>query len=141
MTDGGGLIFTLSAAGNAAWVLRYRNGTRRPEMTLGPYPAISLSEARTMALVKRAKIAQGKHPIADRLKAKAALAKDWAVRQLIKDYREKVLVTLVRERVTGEAYHMSSQPRASARLQECLDVSILIPHFRRHRSRCAPLSR
>jgi len=45
MTDGGGLIFTLSAAGNAAWVLRYRHGTRRPEMTLGPYPAISLSEA------------------------------------------------------------------------------------------------
>ena len=54
VTDGGGLIFTLSAAGNAAWVLRYRHGTRRPEMTLGPYPAIGLSEARTMALVKRA---------------------------------------------------------------------------------------
>ena len=96
MTDGGGLIFTLSAAGNAAWVLRYRHGTRRPEMTLGPYPAISLSEARTMALVKRAEIAQGKNPIAERLKAKAALAKDWTVRQLSKDYREKVLVTLAK---------------------------------------------
>lgn len=96
MTDGGGLIFTLSVAGNAAWVLRYRHGTRRPEMTLGPYPAISLSEARTMALVKRAEIAQGKNPIAERLKAKAALAKDWTVRQLIKDYREKVLVTLAK---------------------------------------------
>ena len=96
MTDGGGLIFTLSAAGNAAWVLRYRHGTRRPEMTLGPYPAVSLSEARTMALVKRAEIAQGKNPIAERLKAKAALAKDWTVRRLIKDYREKVLVTLAK---------------------------------------------
>jgi integrase len=96
MTDGGGLIFTLSAAGNAAWVLRYRHGTRRPEMTLGPYPAISLSEARTMALVKRAEIAQGKNPIAERHKAKVALAKDWTVRQLIRDYREKVLVTLAR---------------------------------------------
>ncbi|MFO1293504.1 MAG: integrase arm-type DNA-binding domain-containing protein [Rubrivivax sp.] len=53
----------------------------------GPYPAISLSEARTIALVKRAEIAQGKNPIAERLKAKAALAKDWTVRQLIKDYR------------------------------------------------------
>ncbi len=96
MTDGGGLLFTLSAAGNAAWVLRYRYGNQRPEMTLGPYPAISLSEARTMALVKRAEIAQGKNPIAERLKAKAALAKDWTVRQLIKDYREKVLVTLAK---------------------------------------------
>ena len=72
VTDGGGLIFTLSAAGNAAWVLRYRHGTRRPEMTLGPYPAIGLSEARTMALVKRAEIAQGKNPMAERVKAQAA---------------------------------------------------------------------
>lgn len=95
MTDGGGLIFTLSAAGNVAWVLRYRHGTRRPEMTLGPYPAIGLSQARTMALVKRAEIAQGKNPIAERLEAKSARAKDWTVRQLIKDYREKVLVTLL----------------------------------------------
>lgn len=96
VTDGGGLIFTLSAAGNAAWVLRYRHGTRRPEMTLGPYPAIGLSEARTMALVKRAEIAQGKNPMAERVKAKAALAKDWTVRQLIQDYRQKVLVTLAK---------------------------------------------
>ncbi len=95
-SDGGGLLFKVSAAGNATWVLRYRHGTQRPEMTLGPYPAIGLSEARTMALVKRAEIAQGKNPIAERLKAKAALAKDWTVRQLIRDYREKVLVTLAK---------------------------------------------
>ncbi|PZP55806.1 MAG: integrase, partial [Delftia acidovorans] len=73
-----------------------RHGTRRPEMTLGPYPAIGLSEARTMALVRRAEIAQGKNPMAERVKAKAALAKDWTVRQLISDYREKVLVTLAK---------------------------------------------
>ena len=28
MTDGGGLIFTLSAAGDAVWVLRYRCGNQ-----------------------------------------------------------------------------------------------------------------
>jgi integrase len=49
-----------------------------------------------MALVKRAEIAQGKNPIAERHKARAALAKDWTVRQLIQDYREKVLVTLAK---------------------------------------------
>lgn len=63
-------------------------------MTLGPYPAIGLSEARTMALVKRAEIAQGKNPMAERVKAKPALARDWTVRQLIQDYRQKVFVTL-----------------------------------------------
>ncbi len=96
VSDGGGLIFTLSAAGNAAWVLRYRHGIRRPEMTLGSYPAIGLSEARAMALVKRAEIAQGKNPMAERVKAKAALATDWTVRQLSQDYRQKVLVTLAK---------------------------------------------
>ena len=96
VSDGGGLVFTLSTAGNAAWVLRYRYGNQRPEMTLGPYPAIGLSEARAMALIKRAEIAQGKNPIAERLKAKAALAKDWTVRQLVKDYREKILVKLAK---------------------------------------------
>ena len=30
MADGAELICTLSVAGNAAWVLRYRHGTRRP---------------------------------------------------------------------------------------------------------------
>jgi hypothetical protein len=75
-------------------------------MTSGPYPAISLSEARTMALVKRAEIAQGKNPIAERLKAKAALAKDWTVRQLIKDYREKVLVTLAKSTCVCYSRHL-----------------------------------
>lgn len=42
-SDGGGLIFVLSSAGHAAWVLRYRHGNQRPELTLGPYPAIGLS--------------------------------------------------------------------------------------------------
>jgi integrase len=106
MTDGDGLLFTLSAAGHAAWVLRYRHGSRRPEMTLGPYPAISLAEARTMALVKRAEIAQGKNPIAERRKAKTALSKDWSMRQLAKDYREKVLVTLAKSTQVCYSRHL-----------------------------------
>jgi len=32
-SDGGGVKFSLSGAGNATWVLRYRHGTQRPEMT------------------------------------------------------------------------------------------------------------
>lgn len=95
-SDGDGLMFSLSSAGNAKWILRYRHGNQRPEMTLGPYPAIGLSEARSMALVKRAEIAQGKNPLAERRKAKAAVVKDWTVRQLAKDYREKILVNLAR---------------------------------------------
>lgn len=52
-SDGDGLTSTVSAAGCAAWVLRYRYGNRRHELTLGRYPDISLSEARTLAAIKR----------------------------------------------------------------------------------------
>ncbi|MGS0895532.1 Arm DNA-binding domain-containing protein [Burkholderia stagnalis] len=44
--DGNGLTFTLSTAGTAAWVLRFRYGGRRQELTLGRYPDLSLSAAR-----------------------------------------------------------------------------------------------
>lgn len=46
-SDGDGLTYTVSTAGCAAWVLRYRYGNRRHELTLGRYPDISLSEVRT----------------------------------------------------------------------------------------------
>ncbi len=45
-SDGGGLTFTLSKSGTAAWVLRYRMPGRRAEATIGNYPDISLAEAR-----------------------------------------------------------------------------------------------
>jgi integrase len=95
-SDGDGLTFTVSAAGCAAWVLRYRYGNRRHELTLGRYPDISLSEARTMAAIKRVDILKGANPGAEKRKAKAVAAKDWTVRELIKDYKTKVLITLAK---------------------------------------------
>ena len=47
--DGDGLTFTLSAAGVAGWILRYRHGGRRRELTIGRYPDIGLAEARGIA--------------------------------------------------------------------------------------------
>ncbi|MBN3789720.1 site-specific integrase [Burkholderia sp. Ac-20353] len=91
-SDGGGLTFTLSDAGTAAWVLRYRHGGRRQEITLGRYPDMKLAEARTIAAKKRVVLMDGKDP-ADEIR-KARTRKDWTVRQLINDYREKKLSTL-----------------------------------------------
>ena len=95
-SDGNGLTFTISAAGCATWVLRYRFGQRRYELTLGRYPELGLAEARAMAAVRRADVLKGVNPVAEKRKAKVVAAKDWTVRQLISDYRSKKLVTLAR---------------------------------------------
>jgi len=57
--DGDGLTLTLSAAGTAAWVLRYRHGGKGRELTLGQYPDVSLKLARQRAGDARARVQAG----------------------------------------------------------------------------------
>ncbi|MGF6610628.1 integrase [Paraburkholderia sp. WSM4175] len=91
-SDGGSLTFTLSAAGTAAWVFRFRHGGRRQELTLGRYPDLSLSAARAAAAKRRVAVSDGSNPADEVRKAKSR--RDWTVRQLIADYRDKLLSTL-----------------------------------------------
>jgi integrase len=93
-SDGDGLTFTLPAAGTAAWVLRYRVGSRQRELTLGRYPDLDLSNARKQAAIKRAEVQQGRDPATERRMKKTFLAQSWTVRQLVADYREKILPDL-----------------------------------------------
>ena len=104
--DGNGLTFTLSTAGVAGWILRYRHGGRRRELTIGRYPDISLADARGIATIKRAEIMQGRNPAADKQKAKATAAKDWTVRELVKDYRAKKLVSLAHSTQVSYGRHL-----------------------------------
>jgi len=105
-TDGNGLTFTLSAAGATGWILRYRYGGRRRELSIGRYPDISLADARGIATIKRAEIMQGRNPAADKQKAKATAAKDWTVRELVKDYRAKKLVSLAESTQVSYGRHL-----------------------------------
>jgi integrase len=91
-SDGDGLTFTLSAAGLAVWILRYRHGGRRHKLILGHYPDLPLTRARKLASEKRVEVQQGRDPAAQVRKAKAH--KTWTVRQLAKDYRELILAGL-----------------------------------------------
>lgn len=91
-SDGDGLTFTLSKGGAAAWVLRYRvQGGRRRELTIGSYPDVTLAAAREKARALRASIDAGADPAAEKQERKARTAAAWTVRDLISDYREKVL--------------------------------------------------
>lgn len=93
-SDGDGLTFTLSAAGTAAWVLRYRNTAgRRRELTLGNYPDISLSAARELARSKRAAIDAGADPAAEKQAERGRAAAAMTMADLVADYRTKHLTT------------------------------------------------
>lgn len=87
-SDGDGLTFTLSSAGTATWVLRYRvSGVRRKEITLGNYPDLTLAAARKLARERRVDVDQGKDPAADKKVLKMRTQMAWTVRELISDYK------------------------------------------------------
>ena len=91
-SDGDGLTFTLSGAGTASWVLRYRVGSRRREVTIGNYPDIALSLAREKARAMRVAIDGGQDPAAEKSERKSRAATAWLLSELVKDYRAKVLM-------------------------------------------------
>lgn len=91
-SDGQGLTFTLSSAGTASWVLRYRlPGGRRKEVTLGNYPDVSLSAAREHARALRVQIDRGEDPSALKRESKTRDMQSWTMAELIADYRVKCL--------------------------------------------------
>jgi integrase len=51
--DGGGLYLRVSPTGAKSWVFRFQLDGKRRDMGLGPYPDISLAEARAKALEQR----------------------------------------------------------------------------------------
>ncbi|GAB3628452.1 integrase [Pandoraea terrae] len=92
-SDGEGLTFTLSRAGTATWILRYRRGGgRRKELTLGNYPDMTLAAARKAARAHRVSIDNGIDPAAEKQAEKARSVAAWTVAQLCDNYEEKILV-------------------------------------------------
>jgi len=73
--DGDGLYFRTLGDAKAYWVFRYRTGGKEREMSLGPYPELSLAEARAKhAAVRKAVVVDKADPLADRRAAKVVSA-------------------------------------------------------------------
>lgn len=70
--DGDGLYFQVSKGGATSWIFRYKLDGRGREMGLGPYPAVTLSEARQFAADQRKILASGRDPLATRDAAREA---------------------------------------------------------------------
>lgn len=90
-SDGDGLTFTLSSSGTAAWILRYRFGGKQREKTLGRFPDISLKKARELAAADRVRVQQGVDVGREKQVEKHEQIRAITVKQLIRDYEEKVL--------------------------------------------------
>lgn len=115
--DGGGLTFTLSAAGTAAWVLRYRHGGRPRELSLGRYPDVPLALARQRAREARAAVQAGVDVARERQREKAESAAAKSFRQLAADYMAKVFPTLAASTVKQRRQHIEGVilPRLGSR--------------------------
>lgn len=64
--DGNGLMLVVRANGSKSWILRYQIDGRRRDMGIGPYPEISLKEARLLAADQKGLLLKGVDPIAAR---------------------------------------------------------------------------
>lgn len=69
--DGNGLYLQVRTTGAAYWLFRFMRDGRAREMGLGSYPAVPLSEARTLAMAQRAVLAQRQDPIETRRQREA----------------------------------------------------------------------
>ena len=81
---GNGLYFRISAEGSGFWVVRYTAFSKRREITLGKYPAITLAEANLQASQIKIDVKQGIDPLAEKkrgdiykLETVDELAHDW----------------------------------------------------------------
>jgi integrase len=60
--DGNGLYLSVSKTGSRSWTLIYRRNGKRTELGLGPFPAVSLAQARERAQEAASLRAQGVDP-------------------------------------------------------------------------------
>ncbi len=73
-----GLCMQIAPSGARSWVLRAMVGSKRRDMGLGPYPGVTLAQAREKARHARNRIDQGHDPILDRERARSALVSQQA---------------------------------------------------------------
>ncbi|QDK17368.1 DUF4102 domain-containing protein [Leclercia adecarboxylata] len=72
LTDGSGLFMIIKPNGSKLWRFRYRREGKLRRLSLGAYPLITLSQARSKAADARAKLAQGISPVDERREEKEA---------------------------------------------------------------------
>lgn len=107
IADGGGLTFTLSTSGTAAWVLRFRYGGKSRELTLGRYPDKSLAQAREDARKARDSIQNGVDVARKKQIDKIQRAALKSFRELATDYMHKAFPALAATTIKQRKHHIN----------------------------------
>lgn len=92
-----GLALQLTANGGKSWLLRISINRKRRELGLGPYPEVSLAEAREAAAKIRKQVREGLDPTAERAAARAAAELEEKRRMLFEDAVEAYCKTKLEE--------------------------------------------
>lgn len=69
-----GLYLIVQPSGAKSWAIRYRVNGKPKKHTIGPYPAVTLADARTLAKQGLAAVANGRDPSAEKKQAKREAA-------------------------------------------------------------------
>lgn len=80
-----GLYLQVTGTHGRSWLLRTPVGGRRREIGLGPYPGVSLKEARTSGAELKAQIRQGIDPVRERRELKRKLVAETKKEVLFRD--------------------------------------------------------
>ncbi len=70
-SDGGNLYLNISKTGSKSWVFFYRLNGKQREMGIGPFPTVTLADARDKAAEARRLLAAGQDPLEAKKVAKA----------------------------------------------------------------------
>ena len=91
-----GLCFRLTSRGERAWYLRIKIDGRSRRFVIGPYPEISLAEARKRAARLRLEVIEGADPIEERRRARAQNLAQTSLAEILYIYANAHLSTLAR---------------------------------------------
>ena len=90
LSDGGGLQLWVQTNGTRLWQFAYRFGGKQKQLSFGPYPEVSLSEARGKRDEARRKLRDGTDPAAEKkLRQEATVAPGDTFKEVALEFIEK----------------------------------------------------
>ena len=121
--DGDGLTFTISVAGRATWVLRYRYCGKPKAMTLGTYPAMSLAIAREAAREQRVALDRGSDPLRMRKAERAAVRGRKTFNELADSYLAREGASLAPGTLDDNTRHLKKDVRPKLGAKEVAEIT------------------